>query len=83
MRIYLKTITLNKSKIKGIVFSKNNTMLLDLDNDRKISVPLHKFKDIEQLTPEQREEFEIIDDYFLSFLAIDQVYSINDLMGFA
>ncbi|MBW8051388.1 MAG: hypothetical protein FVQ77_13815 [Cytophagales bacterium] len=79
----MKNITLDEPKIKGIQFSKNNTMLLNLDNDRKISIPLHKFKDIEQLTLEQREEFEIIDDYFLSFLAIDQVYSINDLMDFA
>jgi hypothetical protein len=30
---------------------------------------------------EQRTEFEIIDDTHLSFVAIDEIYSLEQLMG--
>ena len=68
-------------KIKGIAFDDSDKMIIYLDNDLTIMVPLNKFKDIEQLTLEERKDFEIIDDCYLSFLAIDSVYSISDLTG--
>ncbi|MCH8318326.1 MAG: hypothetical protein IIA88_07485 [Bacteroidetes bacterium] len=68
-------------KIKGIAFDDSDKMIIYLDNDLTVMVPLNKFKDIEQLTLEERKDFEIIDDCYLSFLAIDKVYSISDLTG--
>ena len=44
-------------------------------------MPIDKFPDIKSLSAEQRAEFEIIDDAHLSFLAIDEVYSLEQLIG--
>jgi hypothetical protein len=44
-------------------------------------VPLEKFRQIESLTPAQKEDFEIIDGENLSFLALDEIYSIHELIG--
>jgi len=52
-----------------------------LDNDRTFLVPLDKFSAIKNLTAAQRKDFEIIDNTHLSFLAIDEVYSVNELLG--
>ena len=40
-----------------------------------------QFKDIQSLTPLQKKEFEIIDGTNLSFLDIDEVYSLAELTG--
>jgi hypothetical protein len=56
-------------------------MLLSLSNDRTFIVPLEKFKQIESLTSLQKEDFEIIDGENLSFLALDEIYSIHELIG--
>lgn len=56
-------------------------MFVHLDNDRTFLVPLEKFPAIKALTAEQRKDFEIIDNAHLSFLAIDDVYSVNELLG--
>ena len=69
------------TEIRGIEFINSSIMFMYLDNDRTFIVPLNKFKDIEKLTPEQRKEYEIIDGNYLSFLAIDEIYSLNDLIG--
>ena len=44
-------------------------------------VPLDKFPAIKNLSSEEKKLFEIIDDIFLSFLAIDDIFSIEDLIG--
>ena len=56
-------------------------MFVHLDNDRTFLVPLDKFPAIKNLTAEQRRDFEIIDNEYLSFLSINDVYSVNDLLG--
>ena len=67
--------------IRNIEFINNSILFVHLENDRTFIVPLSKFPEIENLTPEQKKEFEIIDDSYLSFLAIDEIYSVNDLIG--
>jgi hypothetical protein len=72
------TETLGISKID---FMGSNLMFLHLSNERTVLVPLEKFQPIAQLTPEERNDFEIIDNQYLSFLAIDEVYSVRELIG--
>lgn len=72
------TDTLGISKID---FMGNNLMFLHLSNERTVLVPLEKFQPIARLTPEERNDFEIIDNQYLSFLAIDEVYSVKELIG--
>jgi len=67
--------------IRSIDFSNSKILFVHLDNDRTFIVPLDKFPAIQKLTEAQKKDFEIIDDNHLSFLAIDEVYSVNDLMG--
>ena len=67
--------------IRAIEFINSTVMFVHLDNDRTFIVPLDKFPEIQKLTPDQRKEFEIIDEHHLSFLAIDDVYSVSDLIG--
>jgi hypothetical protein len=44
-------------------------------------VPLDKFPSIKNLSQEEKKSFEIIDDQFLSFLAIGDIFSIGALIG--
>lgn len=67
--------------IRNVDFINSSIMFVHLDNDRTFIVPLDKFPAIQKLTPEQRSDFEIIDDNHLSFLAIDEVFSISQLLG--
>jgi hypothetical protein len=75
------TTTTTEIEITDVKFVGNSSMLLSLSNDRTCIVPLEKFKQIESLTPLQKEDFEIIDGENLSFLALDEVYSIHELIG--
>jgi hypothetical protein len=68
-------------KIKSVEFLNSSIMFIHLDNDRTFLVPIDKFPDIKSLSTEQRTEFEIIDDTHLSFLTIDEIYSLEQLMG--
>lgn len=76
----MTTITI-EIEITDVRFVGNSAMLLSLSNDRTCIVPLEKFKQIESLTPLEKEDFEIIDGENLSFLALDEVYSIHELIG--
>ncbi len=69
-------------KLNSVEFLNSTIMFVHLDNDRTFLVPLDKFPAIKNLTAEQRKDFEIIDNAHLSFIAIDDVYSVNDLLGF-
>jgi hypothetical protein len=75
------TTTTTEIEITDVKFVRNSSMLLSLSNDRTCIVPLEKFKQIESLTRLQKEDFEIIDGENLSFLALDEVYSIHELIG--
>lgn len=68
-------------ELNSVGFLNGTIMFVHLDNDRTFLVPLDKFPAIKNLTAEQRRDFEIIDNAHLSFLAIDDVYSVNDLLG--
>lgn len=69
--------------IQNIEFINNAILFVHLTNDRVFIVPLDKFPVIKDLSSEEKQEFEIIDDKYLSFLAIDEVYSIEELIGFS
>jgi hypothetical protein len=75
------TTTTTEIEITDVKFVGNSAMLLSLSNDRTFIVPLEKFKQIESLTSLQKEDFEIIDGENLSFLALDEIYSIHELIG--
>lgn len=67
--------------IRHIDFINSSIMFIHLDNDRTFIVPLDKFPAIQALSPEQKGDFEIIDGDQLSFLALDDVYSVQELIG--
>ena len=68
--------------IKNIEFINSTILFVHLTNDRVFIVPLDKFPVIKSLSNEQKKDFEIIDEKYLSFLAIDDVFSIEELIGF-
>ena len=67
--------------IRSVELINSSIMFVHLDNDRTFIVPLEKFPAIQQLSSDDRKAFEIIDDKYLSFLSIDEVYSIEELIG--
>ena len=67
--------------IKSVEFINSSIMFVHLNNDRTFIVPLEKFPPIQQLSSEEKKAFEITDEKYLSFLSIDEVYSIEDLIG--
>ena len=67
--------------IKSVEFVGNSIMFVHLDNERTFIVPLEKFEPIQRLSVDDRKDFEIMDDKYLSFLAIDEVYSVEELIG--
>mgnify|MGYP001562538042 CR=1 FL=1 len=67
--------------IRNIEFINSSIMFIYLDNDRTFIVPLDKFPAIQRLTAVQKKDYEIIDEHNLSFLAIDEVYSVSELIG--
>lgn len=67
--------------ITNVSFKEETTMILDLSNKRSLHIPLDEFPEIATLTIEERADFEIIDDEHLSFLEIDEIYSLKELIG--
>lgn len=68
-------------EIRNIEFLNGSIMFVHLTNERTFLVPLEKFPAIRQLSIEERNDFEIIDGTNLSFIAIDDVYSLSELIG--
>jgi hypothetical protein len=75
------TTTLHYPAIKGIEFINNTVLFVHLDNDRTFIVPVDKFPALKKLSPTDKKDFEIIDEKYLSFLSIDEIFSIEDLIG--
>lgn len=74
--------TLEKSiSITNVRFDDQNMMILDLSNNHSILIPANDLRDISQLSTQEREDFEIIDGEYLSFLDIDEIYYLNDLLA--
>jgi hypothetical protein len=71
----------NYPGIRSIEFVDSAILFVHLTNDRVCIVPLDKFPVLKALSAVEKKAFEIIDDRYLSFLAIDEVYSIEDLIG--
>jgi hypothetical protein len=69
------------AEIRNIEFLNSSIMFVHFTNDRTILVPLEEFPEIKALTQEEKKDFEVIDGVNLSFLALDEVYSIADLTG--
>ncbi len=67
--------------IRNIEFINSSILFIHLTNARVFIVPLDEFPVIKNLTEEEKKLFEIIDDKYLSFLAIDEVYSLEELIG--
>lgn len=67
--------------IQNIEFINSTILFVHLTNERVFIVSLDKFPVIKNLSSEQKREFEIIDDKYLSFLAIDEIYSVQQLIG--
>ena len=76
----MTTTTVHVPSIRNIEFINSSIMFVHLDNDRTFLVPLDKFPAIKNLSSQQRKNYEIIDDHNLSFVAIDDIYSIHDLL---
>lgn len=77
------TNTLEKVvSIISIDFIAKNILLLHLSNERVLFVPLDNYPEIFHLSDEHRKDYEIIDDQQLSFLAISEIYSLQELAGF-
>ena len=74
-------VSVKAPEIKDVQFVGNSAMLLSLTNDRTLIIPLDKFKEIAALSQAEKSDFEVIDGENLSFLALDEVYNIHDLIG--
>ena len=72
--------TLNPG-IKSIEFINGSILFVHLTNERVFIVPVDKFPSIKNLSADEKQLFEIIDNKYLSFLAIDDVYSLEELIG--
>ena len=68
-------------EITDVQFVGNSVMLLSLSNDRTFMIPLDQFREIAALRPDQKKDFEVINGDNLSFLALDEVYNLNELIG--
>lgn len=67
--------------ITNVSFKDENTMILELSNKRFISIPLNDFPEIAVLSNEERADFQLIDDEYLSFVNMDEIYSLKELIG--
>ncbi|MEX8548155.1 MAG: hypothetical protein V5804_11190 [Mucilaginibacter sp.] len=67
--------------ITNVSFKDENTIILELSNKRFISIPLDDFPEITVLSNEEKEDFQIIDDEYLSFVEMDEIYSLKELIG--
>lgn len=72
---------MKKVEINDVQFVGNSAMLVSLSNHRTFIVPLDSFKEIAELSAGDRKNFEIIDGENLSFLKLDGIYNLHDLIG--
>ena len=66
-------------KIERISFPDADTLVVSLSDGCRATVPLKGFPSIAALTKEERQDFEIIDDTYLSFVSIDELFDVGDL----
>lgn len=68
-------------EITDVQFVGNSVMLLSLSNYRTFMIPLDQFQEIAALSSERKKDFEVINGDNLSFLSLDEVYNLNELIG--
>lgn len=68
-------------KLRKISFIDNNKLSIHLSDGRKVVMPLSKFPSFSKLSNKQRQDFEIIDDHYLSFLTVDEVLRIEEMQA--
>ena len=68
-------------EIKDIGFIDDDQMVVHLDNGRTLLIPLERFPSIQSMDEADKKDFEVIDGSNLSFLAIDEIFTIQELMG--
>ncbi len=55
-------------------------MVLVFTNKSSLHIPLENLPEVNALTLEQKNDFEVIDGEYVSFLDIDTVYHVSDLL---
>jgi hypothetical protein len=55
-------------------------MVLVFANKASLHIPLENLPEVKALTQEQKNDFEVIDGEYVSFLDIDTVYHVSDLL---
>jgi len=78
----MSTTAISIPAIRSVEFLNSSIMFVHLANDRTFLVPLDSFPSIRDLTAEEKRDYEIIDDTNLSFLALDDIFSVSELVGF-
>jgi hypothetical protein len=68
-------------EIKNIGFVEDKQMVVYLDNGRAILIPLDRFPAILSMNETEKKDFEVIDGHNLSFLSLDEIFSIQELIG--
>ncbi|EON76365.1 hypothetical protein ADIS_3153 [Lunatimonas lonarensis] len=68
-------------EIKDIGFVNDKQMVVYLENGRALLIPLEHFPPILAMTESEKMDFEVIDGYNLSFLCLDEIFSIQELIG--
>lgn len=67
-------------RIVGISFPTDDSLRVDLEDGRSISMPLDRFPSVQQLTPEQRRHWYKYGNGF-SFDDSDEVIHIEQILG--
>lgn len=68
------------AELHKIAFERRGYITFYFEDKRIVSVPLSNFPAIKKLNAKQRKEWEVIDDQYFSFLAINEIYSITDIL---
>lgn len=77
----MNTTTAQLPAIRSVEFLNSSIMFVHIENDRTFLVPLDAFPAIAALTREQRADYEVIDGLHLSFLALDEIFPLEELLG--
>lgn len=68
------------AELHKIAFERRGYITFYFEDKRIVSVPLSNFPTIKKLNAKQRKDWEVIDDQYFSFLAINEIYSIKDIL---
>ena len=69
------------TQIINLDFSKRGYMDITLSDKRHILVPLNLFPQIKKLSMKQRNDWQVFDGQFISFMSISETYPITDFVA--